>query len=46
MKETGAIAQRLEHLDPIVANGVVADVDVVDEECGLVDDAGGWFLPG
>ena len=19
---------------------------VVDEECGLVDDAGGWFLPG
>ena len=20
--------------------------DVVDEECGLVDDAGGWFLPG
>ena len=21
-------------------------VQVVDKECGLVDDAGGWFLPG
>ena len=22
------------------------DEDVVDEECGLGDEAGGWFLPG
>ena len=65
MSETSAIAQRLEHLDPMVydseAHGLLFPPrqlpfskrvgqrpwnKVVDEECGLGDEAGGWFLSG
>ena len=40
------LAQRENQVPRLVANGEVADVDVVDEECGLGDEAAGWFLTG
>ena len=35
--------KELEASGPSFCNGFIIEVD---EECGLVDDAGGWFLPG